>query len=62
MKTAIGFIASWTLFWMGHIVCKTCMTHWYVPKSYSVYNWLMLESFDAQNWGGKGPWRHCDGA
>lgn len=57
MKTCIGFIGSWSLFWIGHVVSRVCMTRlWYVPGSYRIYNRLMLSSVDCQDWGGKGPW------
>lgn len=62
MKMAVGFIASWALFWIGYVVSRMCMTrHWYVPGSYPVYNRLMLASIDCQDWGGHGPWSQYDG-
>jgi len=55
MKKAIGWIVSWSLFWLGDLVSKalTERTVW-VHRPYRA---LMLASVGAQEWSGaKGPW------
>jgi len=60
MKSAIGFIASWSFFWLGHWVSRP-MEWWdWADHLYTPYNWLMLKSVYWQNWGGKGPWNRCE--
>lgn len=58
MRKAIGWLVSWTLYWLGDIVSRPmnfdCM-FWLYP----VYNRLMLWSSQVQDWAGnKAPWIH----
>ncbi|WP_155635562.1 hypothetical protein [Burkholderia territorii] len=62
MKAAIGFIASWSFFWLGDWVSRPMLWWDWAGHLYTPYNWLMLKSVAWQNWGGKGPWSRCDGA
>lgn len=60
MKSCLGFIASWSLFWLGHWVSRP-MSRWeWAGHLYTSYSWLMTKSVQVQDWGGKGPWYRCD--
>lgn len=55
MKKAIGWLAAWALFWMGHAVSRP-MERFDWPL-YPIYNRLMLASVDVQDWAAvSGPW------
>lgn len=57
MKKAIGWLASWALFWAGHFVSRGLMHGQLLEESlYPIYNWLMNTSCHVQDWGGGGPW------
>lgn len=63
MKSILGWLASWFLFCLGHIVSRPMQWDWTqrAPQYafdvlYAAYNRLMLASSDVQEWGGKGPW------
>ncbi len=58
MKPIIGNIASWALYGLGHAVSRP-MTWWHRGAwLYPAYNWLMLKSVAAQDWGGgDGAWK-----
>lgn len=66
MKKIIGWLLSWTLYYMGDAVSKVLNTN-VVGNSerlasivYPVYNWLMHRSDAIQNWGGAGPWENVE--
>lgn len=52
---ALGWLVSWTLFCAGYVVALLDRSE--TISLYRTYNWLMLMSVDAQDWGGAGPWR-----
>lgn len=61
MKKAIGWLLSWTLFWMGDAFSKLLhvpdgFPEWWFSFFYRIYNRLMWWSSDMQDWGGSGPW------
>ena len=58
MKQFTGNVASWVLYALGHFVSRP-MTWWdRFGWLYPAYNWLMLRSVAAQNWGGgNGAWK-----
>jgi hypothetical protein len=56
MRKFIGYVVSWTLYWLGDFVSKPLhyFDWWWL---YPVYNRLMICSVDVQDWSGaKGPW------
>ena len=61
MKKVIGYIASWTLFWIGDATCRIMESddedswRW---KLYTVYTKCMTWSYNIQIWAGDtvGPW------
>jgi len=61
VKKLIGYILSWTLYWLGDLVSKPM--HWtYGYWLYPVYNRLMIWSTDVQDWSGAdGPWGEVNG-
>ena len=61
MRKLIGYILSWTLYWLGDFVSKPM--HWtYGYWLYPVYNRLMIWSTDVQDWSGcDGPWGEVNG-
>ncbi|WP_157661398.1 hypothetical protein [Burkholderia ubonensis] len=60
MKKAIGWLAAWALFWMGHVVSRSMERFdWAV---YPLYTRLMLASVGVQDWAGvTGPWEQRHG-
>jgi hypothetical protein len=53
---AIGYIASWTLYWLGHwswqistLAPDNDRWAWWAETWYTPYNWLMLRSSDIQD-------------
>jgi hypothetical protein len=56
MRKNIGYVISWTLYWVGH--CTSIPMHWtYGYWLYPVYNCLMCWSVDVQDWSkADGPW------
>jgi hypothetical protein len=60
MKRLTGFAVAWLLYGAGHVVSRP-MTWWGVCEwLYAPYNWLMLRSCDAQDWGRAGPWEEVE--
>lgn len=56
MKKIIGFITSWTLYYLGHFTSKLMNE---LPFLYSTYNWLMIKSMNIQDWAKlKSPWKN----
>jgi hypothetical protein len=56
MKKFIGYIVSWTLFWLGDLASKP-MNYLDWAWLYPIYNCLMSLSLDVQDWSGAaGPW------
>ena len=56
MKKIMGYILSWTLYWLGDFISKP-MHYFDWACLYPVYNRLMIWSADAQDWSGcNGPW------
>jgi hypothetical protein len=61
MRKLIGYILSWTFYWLGDLVSKPMhyLNWWWL---YPVYNRLMIWSYDVQEWAGNlGPWRDSNG-
>lgn len=54
MRKPLGYILSWVLYGLGHIVSRPML--WWDWPVYPVFNWLMLRSSDVQDWAGAGPW------
>lgn len=58
MKTLIGYIGSYSLFYIGHWTALTWQTK--INKQgygFGLYNWCMLTSLKIQDWAGnKKPW------
>jgi hypothetical protein len=61
MRKFIGYVVSWTLYWLGDLISKPMnYLDWY--WLYPVYNRLMIYSADVQDWSGaNGPWGECNG-
>jgi hypothetical protein len=56
MRKFIGYVLSWTLFWLGDLISKPLhyLNWWWL---YPVYNRLMICSADVQDWSkANGPW------
>ena len=51
MKKIMGYILSWTLYWLGDFISKP-MHYFDWACLYPVYNRLMIWSADAQDWSG----------
>jgi len=61
MKKIMGYILSWTLYWLGDFISKP-MHYFDWACLYPVYNRLMIWSADAQDWSGcNGPWGEVNG-
>jgi len=61
MRKLIGYILSWTLYWLGDFISKP-MHYFDWGCLYPVYNRLMIWSADAQDWSEcNGPWRKVNG-
>lgn len=61
MRKLIGYILSWTLYWLGDFVSKP-MHYLDWAWLYPVYNRLMCWSTDVQDWSGaNGPWGEING-
>ena len=61
MKKIIGYILSWTLYWLGDLASKP-MHYFDWGWIYPVYNRLMIWSTDVQDWSGAdGPWGEVNG-
>jgi len=61
MKKSIGYILSWTLYWLGNLVSKPMhyIDWWWL---YPVYNNLMRASLSVQDWAKiDGPWSNKNG-
>ena len=61
MRKIIGYILTWVLYGLGDLVSKPM--NWFDCMSwlYPAYNWLMLRSYDVQQWAGNsGPWKKVD--
>ena len=57
MKKLVGYILSWTLYWLGDLI-SYLMNYFDWFWLYSFYNNVMLASLDVQAWAGnKTPWR-----
>lgn len=57
MKKLIGYIGSWTLYWLGDFTSRP-MHSFDWAWLYPTYNNLMLWSSDIQEWAGnETPWR-----
>lgn len=55
MKKVIGYIGTWTLYYLGHISSKLMYK---IPVFYKMYQWFMMKSFEVQNWSElKSPWK-----
>lgn len=58
MRKIIGYTLTWTLYGLGDLVSKPM--NWFdcMAWLYPAYNWLMLRSYDVQQWAGNsGPWK-----
>jgi hypothetical protein len=56
MRKIIGYVVSWTLYWLGDLISKPMyyVNWWWL---YPVYNRLMISSADVQDWSNaNGPW------
>ncbi len=61
MRKIIGYILSWTLYWLGDIVSKPMNWFEWAWWLYPVYNRLMGWSLRVQDWAGnQGPWKKVD--
>ena len=57
MKAKVGWVVSWSLYWIGDLISRVMR----VPCLWSLYwayNWFMVKSNDIQDWAGidNGPW------
>ena len=57
VKKTIGYIVSWTLFWLGHLIGQPMYHFDYFAWLYPAYNNLMHWSICVQDWAGLDePW------
>lgn len=58
-RKILAWPVCWALYWAGHVISKPM--HWMdLAGLYPIYNWLMITSYDVQEWGGDdfGPWKY----
>jgi hypothetical protein len=57
MKTIIGFIVAWILYWIGDTLSRVMTLSDELFFLYDSYNWCMTKSYNIQQWAGaKSPW------
>ena len=60
MRKILGYTLTWILYGLGDLVSKPM--NWFDwGWLYPTYNWLMLRSYDVQQWAGNNiPWEKVD--